>query len=86
MQPRLVGTSNAAVASAIGLPEGQRSDRDTGLHIEAFYRYQLTENISITPGFFWLTVPNHDELNPDTFVGAIGTSFLSGVREIQTHY
>lgn len=76
MQPRLTGTSNAVLASAIGLPDGQRSDRDTGLHLEAFYRYQLTENISITPGFFWLTAPNHDARNSDVVIGVIRTSFI----------
>ncbi|MBW4639844.1 MAG: carbohydrate porin [Gloeocapsa sp. UFS-A4-WI-NPMV-4B04] len=53
------------MAQAIGLPGGQRKDRDIGLHIEAFYRYQLNDNISITPGFFWLIAPNHDSRNPD---------------------
>jgi hypothetical protein len=76
MQPRLTGTSNAALAQAIGLPPGQRSDRDVGFHIEAFYRYLLTDNISITPGVFWLTAPNHDERNPDVVIGVIRTSFV----------
>lgn len=76
MQPKLTGTSNSALAQAIGLPPGQRSDRDTGYHIEAFYRYQLTENISITPGFFWLTAPNHDDRNPDAVIGVVRTSFV----------
>lgn len=76
MQPRLTGTSNAILASAIGLPNGQRSDRDTGLHLEAFYRYQLTDNVSITPGVFWLTAPNHDARNSDVVIGVIRTSFI----------
>ncbi len=76
MQPRLTGTSNAALASAIGLPAGQREDRDTGYHIEVFYRYQITDNISITPGVIWLTAPNHDDRNPDAFVGVIRTTFV----------
>ncbi len=76
MQPRLTGTSNNVLAEAIGLPAGQRKDRDIGLHIEAFYRYQLNDNISITPGFFWLTAPNHDARNPDVVIGVIRTTFL----------
>lgn len=76
MQPRLTGTSNSALAEAIGLPVGQRKDRDIGLTIEAFYRYQLTENISITPGVIWLTAPNHDTRNPDVVIGVIRTSFV----------
>ena len=76
MQPKLTGTSNATFASAIGLPLGERSDRSTGYHIEAFYRYQLTDNISITPGVIWLTAPNHDDRNPDVVVGVIRTTFV----------
>jgi len=76
MQPQITGTSNARVAAAIGLPEGRREDRDTGFHIEAFYTFRVNDFIAITPGFFWLTAPNHDARNPDAFVGVIRTSFL----------
>ncbi len=76
MQPKVIDTSNARVAEAIGLPNGQREDRDTGFHIEAFYRIQINDNVSITPGIFWLTAPNHDNRNPDAFVGIIRTSFV----------
>ncbi|MFB2838152.1 iron uptake porin [Floridanema evergladense] len=76
MQPRLISTSNAALAAAIGLQDGRRSDRDTGFHIEAFYRIQLNQYLSITPGFIWLTAPNHDARNPDAIVGVIRTSFV----------
>jgi hypothetical protein len=75
MQPRVTDTSNARVAAAIGLPNGERRDRDVGFHIEAFYRIQLNDNISITPGIFWLTAPNHDARNPDAFIGVLRTSF-----------
>lgn len=75
MQPKLTGTSTPALAQAIGLPIGQRRDRDTGFHIEAFYRYQLNDNISITPGVIWLTAPNHDARNPDVVVGVVRTTF-----------
>ncbi|MBW4520135.1 MAG: iron uptake porin [Scytolyngbya sp. HA4215-MV1] len=75
MQPRVVDTSNDRVAQAIGLPNGQREDRDVGFHLEAFYRFQVNEFISITPGVLWLTAPNHDSRNPDAVIGVIRTSF-----------
>ena len=75
MQPKVTDTSNSRVAEAIGLPEARRRDRDSGLHIEAFYRLRLNDNISITPGIFWLTAPNHDDRNPDAIVGIVRTSF-----------
>lgn len=75
MEPRLGGTSNAALAQAIGLPPGQRSDRNAGFHIEAFYTHRMNDNITITPGIVWLTAPNHDERNSDVIVGVLRTAF-----------
>jgi hypothetical protein len=75
MQPRLIGTSNDAIAKGLGLASGQRSDRSTGFHIEAFYTHRINNNITITPGIFWLTAPNHDDINPDVIVGVIRTAF-----------
>ncbi|BAY34063.1 carbohydrate-selective porin OprB [Nostoc carneum NIES-2107] len=67
MQPKLTGTS----APLSGLP---RHDPDTGFHIEGFYRYQINKKISITPGFIWLTAPNHNKQNGDIFVGVVRTT------------
>lgn len=50
-------------------------DPDTSLHIEAFYQYQVTDNIAITPGIIWLTAPNHNNDNEDIVIGAIRTTF-----------
>ena len=69
MQPKLTGTSSSLRTV------GQSSDRDTSLHIEGFYRYQVTDNISITPGFIWLTAPNHDRSNEDIIISTIRTAF-----------
>ncbi|MBD2361782.1 iron uptake porin [Anabaena minutissima FACHB-250] len=68
MQPKLTGSS----AELSGL---SRRDPDTGLHIEGFYRYQINDKISITPGLIWLTSPNHNEQNGDVFLGVIRTTF-----------
>jgi len=48
---------------------------DLPLHIEAFYRYQLNDNISITTGAIWLTAPNQDNNNPDAVIGTMRTTF-----------
>jgi hypothetical protein len=50
-------------------------DRDTSLHIEGFYQYQLNDRISITPGIIWLTAPDHDSRNDDVVIGTIRTTF-----------
>ncbi|NER36067.1 MAG: carbohydrate porin [Oscillatoria sp. SIO1A7] len=48
---------------------------DTPLHIEGFYKYQMTKNIAITPGFIWLTAPNQDNNNNDVVIGTLRTTF-----------
>ncbi|MCT7994445.1 iron uptake porin [Laspinema olomoucense] len=54
---------------------GALEDPDRSLHVEGFYQYQLTENIAITPGFVWLTAPDHNDLNDDVVIGTIRTTF-----------
>ncbi len=68
MEPKVTDVSN-------GLKAQIGDDADTSLHIEAFYQYQLTEHISITPGIIWLTAPDHNSDNKDVVIGAIRTTF-----------
>lgn len=49
-------------------------DRDTSLHMEALYRFQLTDDIAITPGFFVITNPEHNNNNDTVYVGTIRTT------------
>ncbi|TAF05564.1 MAG: porin [Nostocales cyanobacterium] len=50
-------------------------NRTTPLHLEAFYKYQLNDNISITPGVIWLIAPNQTSNNPDVVIGTVRTTF-----------
>ncbi|WP_446391803.1 iron uptake porin [Coleofasciculus sp. B1-GNL1-01] len=52
-----------------------RDDDDTSYHLEVFYRYQLTDNIAITPGAFVIFNPEHEDDNDDIWVGTIRTVF-----------
>lgn len=54
---------------------GRFRDRDTSLHLEIFYRFQATENISITPGVLIITTPEHNNNNSAVYVGTIRTTF-----------
>ncbi|MGK7888795.1 MAG: iron uptake porin, partial [Leptolyngbyaceae cyanobacterium] len=47
----------------------------TPVHIEAMYRYQLTDHISVTPGLIWLTAPSQDSNNDDALIGVVRTTF-----------
>ena len=49
---------------------------DESWHIEGFYKYQLTDNISVTPGVIWVTNPNQDNHNDDIIIGTLRTTFM----------
>jgi len=68
MEPTLTGLKNGN--NFVG---GFKND--TSLHIEAYYKYQLTDNISITPSVIWITAPNQDADNEDIVIGGIRTTF-----------
>ncbi|MGB3264917.1 MAG: iron uptake porin [Microcoleus sp.] len=65
MEPRVTSSTNRS------LPE----DKDTSLHIEGFYQFNLSDNISVTPGLIWLTAPDHNNDNSDLVIGVIRTTF-----------
>lgn len=67
VQPNLRGIDAAGATNNFS--------RDIGYHIEGFYRYQLTDNISITPGVVWLTAPGQEDDNEDAIVGTLRTTF-----------
>ena len=69
MQPRLTSVSQGLRTI------GQEPDSDVGLHIEGFYRHEITDNIEITPGFIWITAPDHNNGNSDIVVATIRTLF-----------
>ncbi|MFB2836468.1 iron uptake porin [Floridanema evergladense] len=60
-----------------GLDAGPRStfSRDLPWHIEGFYKFQLTDNISVTPGVIWLMAPEQNNRNDDIFIGTLRTTF-----------
>jgi hypothetical protein len=54
---------------------GNTSPNNLSLHLEAFYKYQFTDNISITPGIIWITSPNQSAANTDGIIGTLRTTF-----------
>ncbi|MDF5729673.1 MAG: iron uptake porin [Rhizonema sp. PD38] len=51
------------------------NNRTNPYHLEAYYRFQITDNISITPGGFVLFNPEGNRNNDTTAVGLIRTTF-----------
>jgi Carbohydrate-selective porin, OprB family/S-layer homology domain len=48
---------------------------DSGYHIEGFYKYRVSDNISITPGVIYLTNPGQNDQNKDAVIGTLRTTF-----------
>ena len=72
----IVGMEPKVVRSYDGeFLDGAFEDEDTSIHIEGFYEYRLSENIAITPGFVWLTAPDHDSDNDSLVIGTLRTTF-----------
>lgn len=77
-----LGSKGALAGISVGMPPRAaendvrtRRDRDTSIHLEAFYRYRVTDNISITPGLFVIFNPEHNSANNTQLVGLIRTTF-----------
>ncbi len=52
-----------------------REDSDTSFHIEALYKYKLSDNIAITPGVIVILNPEHNDNNDSIWVGTLRTTF-----------
>ena len=45
------------------------------LHVEAFYKYQVNDRISITPGIVWVSNPGQLDGNKSAVIGTLRTTF-----------
>ncbi len=61
------------LGNAHQLSAGARNDLP--IHIEGFYKYQLTDNLSITPGVTWILSPGQNSSNRDAVIGTLRTTF-----------
>jgi hypothetical protein len=66
--------SSVGGLASFGTSNGRAID-STPYHLELFYRYRLSKNISITPGIFWVFNPEGASANPTATVGVIRTTF-----------
>ncbi len=68
----LTGNVPSLFAGSLGATNEGRGDRS--LHLEAFYRWQLTPNISLTPGIISIFNPNHTASSDTIWIGALRTT------------
>ncbi|MCM0594306.1 MAG: iron uptake porin [Gloeotrichia echinulata DVL01] len=67
--PPKVTSNNYTIAGV------RREDKDTSLHLEAFYTFKLNDNISVTPDLFVVTNPEGNSANNAVWVGSVRTTF-----------
>jgi hypothetical protein len=65
----------APTLRGLRVPGNRNFSRDFAYHFEAFYRYKVTDGISITPGVIWLLNPNQNSRNSDAVIGTLRTTF-----------
>jgi hypothetical protein len=85
-----VGGKGSTLGFVLGVPPNVtgssvgRRDRDTPFHLETFYKYKVSDNLSITPGLVMILNPNvggatptgaASSANSTLFLGTIRTTF-----------
>ena len=76
-----LGKEGAVAAVGVGMVpkltagDNITKDEDTSLLIEALYKFPLNKNILLTPGFYVVTNPDHDDSRDSVFVGLLRTTF-----------
>ncbi len=53
----------------------RREDRASSYHLEGFYRWRISDNISVTPGLLVIFNPEGNSKNDTVYVGTIRTTF-----------
>ncbi|GAP93845.1 iron uptake porin [Leptolyngbya sp. NIES-2104] len=72
--PPKVTSSDFGLATPTAV-SARREDRSSSYHLEVFYRYRLSDNISITPGAFVIFNPEGNSANNAIYVGTLRTTF-----------
>ena len=70
-EPYVGGCQGASCATS----SNGRTRDDVALHVEGFYKYQLNDNISVTPGIIYISAPFGDKDEDGGIIGSIRTTF-----------
>lgn len=54
---------------------GNAVNNSLPIHVEGFYKYQLNDNISITPGVIYIINPGQNDGNDNVLIGTLRTTF-----------
>lgn len=73
--PDLVKEGSLAAVFVGAQPYDGDADSKIPLHVEGLYKYQLNDNISLTPGIIYLNNPNGNDDDEDAIIGVLRTTF-----------
>lgn len=59
-----------------GYVKGFPSEKDTSSLVEVQYKYPVNNNITITPGFYAIFNPDHNNSNAPVYIGVVRTTFI----------
>ncbi|MBD2388317.1 iron uptake porin [Cylindrospermum sp. FACHB-282] len=62
-------------AQPYALNRGTLGGNKVPYQIEGFYKYRVSDNISVTPGIIWLTAPGQSSNSDDAIIGTLRTTF-----------
>jgi len=68
VQPYLSGMSNTSLGTTL-IPTANP------VQVEVFYKYQLTDNLSLTPGVIWISKPEQTTNAKDAVIGTLRGTF-----------
>lgn len=71
----VLGIFAGAEPYSLNRTPGAVRDSNVPYHIEGFYKYRVSDNVSITPGVMYLTSPGQNSNNNDAFIGTLRTTF-----------
>jgi Carbohydrate-selective porin, OprB family len=57
-------------------PTANRINRNVTYHLESFYKYKVSDNLSITPGAVLILNPEGNSASPALFLGTVRTTFV----------
>jgi len=73
----IVGMQPWVSSSSLTFPEDvNATDVDSSLHIEGFFEWEITDNLSITPGILVVPNANYDSRNQTVIMGVVRTTFV----------
>jgi Carbohydrate-selective porin, OprB family/S-layer homology domain len=75
--PKVTGSDfNPTVALVNGTRTRiEQKDSDTSYHLEAMYRMQISDNVTVAPALMVIFNPEHNDRNDTVYVGTLRTTF-----------